>query len=171
MFKWLRNWFKRMKMESVRNVFEYWDGEKFLRIDPWRALREIKADKYFNIELHADLVTKLGSEPETTYMAECMSRVFKVPRFDGRRGLTDQEFVDLLIDLILYFDDIQKKTAIGSMQSQPTESTSSISRERQEEPTKSSLPSFTPQSEPNYEGEPQSPTQLEQAGQPADCCH
>jgi len=170
MFTWLRNWFKRMKMEAVRNVFEYWDGERYRRIDPWRALREIKADPKFNIEMHAELITQLGAEPETTQMAECMSRVFGVPRFDGKKGLTDQEMVDLLIDLILYFDEIQKKTLIGSTQSRPMASTSSIATGDQDEPTKSSSPLPTQQSEPNCVAVPQSPTQLEPEEQQAACC-
>lgn len=158
MLRWLRNWWKRRTMAAHRDIFEFWDGQAYRNIDPWRAFRDIRDDAKFNLEEHPELIADSGAEPETTYMALAVCRAFGVERFDGKKGLTDQELMELLTDLVIYLRDLQKKTDFGSTPLPLTDLESSIGPEPPPATTNSSSPCSIPSTGSNSDGEPLPPT-------------
>lgn len=154
MFGWFRAWMRRRKEAKTRAIFEFWDGSNFRKIDPWRAYREIAADKKFNLETHLDFV-QIGQEPETGDCLACLMRVFGVARYNekSKRGMTDGEMLKLLYDLSEYLDELQKKTLHGQTSSAPTDSPPQpVSQDSPPSVTNSPLPAGSISNAANCEG-------------------
>lgn len=154
MFRWILSWLQRRKFERSRALFTFWNGRKFVRIDPLRAYLTLRDHEQFNIEDHPILIANDLGQPETDYFIAAMELAFGIKRFDPEtgNGLSLEEMVDLFTDLILWMNETQKKTQFGSRQSEPTDSTSSTGQEAQEEAPNCSLPSATETTTPSYDG-------------------
>lgn len=110
------------RRQRQRELFEYWDGEKLRRGDPFRLWRALNNHSKMNLE-NAPLVDK-GEEPETTIFVKAIAEVFNVKRWDGESGLTDWEMLRLLFDFSDFNIALKKNTSPMPISSPPTDSES-----------------------------------------------
>jgi len=111
----LRYWLLRHKARR-EGLFLYWDGTAWRLGDPVQLLRRVMALEAKEEALSRgmdNIFQDLGEEA-----LEKLAEVFEVKRFDGRRGLTDVQFIRLVRDLMDWLGD-QKKSGIPGLDSQP----------------------------------------------------
>lgn len=122
MFGFIRNWFRSRRIKRARLLFEFWDGERFRRVDPWVVWRTFKEDKDFNYETQLDIAQN-GESPEIGLFVAAMCNAFGVKRYDEKTntGMTESEMFVLLSDLGFFFDALKKNGSTSSTASQPTD--------------------------------------------------
>lgn len=93
MLNWIRRWF----INRSRAIFRYWNGRRYLAIDPLVALRALKDHPEFDLERDTKL-SDAGDESSTQLCLAAARAAFHVVPFDGKRyvGLTETETLSLL---------------------------------------------------------------------------
>ena len=116
----LRRW-RAWRESRQRALFEYWDGCRQRRADPFLTWRRLFADPAVNL-LDLLPLADQGKEPETTQVIEFLCRAFGVERYDERtgQGLTDWEVLRLLSQFHQYLEALKKNTSPGPTSSPPT---------------------------------------------------
>ncbi len=97
-------------------LFLYWDGTTWRLADPVQLIRRILALEAKEEALSRgmdNIFQDLGEEA-----LEKLAGVFQVKRFDGRQGLTDVQFIQLVRDFWEWLGD-QKKSGIPGLASEP----------------------------------------------------
>ena len=159
MLGWLFNWLRSRRRRQQRQLFEFWDGSRFRKADPWPIYRQLYNDEEFIVGGGPDDPTGMLApfvdlqEPEFSKAIRCGHRAFGTQPFDGRRGLTEGEVADLIGEFLLWCDALVKKNVGSPTSSPPTESGSSTGPECPDDPTTSPLPS----SSSPTESKPESP--------------
>ncbi len=130
-------WIRRRRL-ARRELLRFWDGTAFRYGDPFLLWRRMK--HHDKVEIDAELWTAAndGSEPETTQLVEIVAETFGVAHFDGEKGLTDWEVLDLYAGLLDYLVELKKKHNPTPTSSPPTDSESSTSPDLPNEPDPSS---------------------------------
>lgn len=105
---------RERKLRKEREVFTYFDGERFRSLDPWRCYRAfISHPKFEAIDMEE---AAEGIEPHCTDALDAICESFGLERFDMAtgRGMTDAEVFDFLSDLHTYMEDLKKKRQSGA---------------------------------------------------------
>ena len=138
MWRLLRRWRARRKIEQARLIFEYFDGQQWRYGDPFALWRALVNHETFNLTNHLPAVDR-GEEPESTIAVEAITEVFGLVRWDSRggRGLTDGQVIDILTELAVYLEELKKKRSPGLTSSFPLAGESSNATEPQAETTPS----------------------------------
>lgn len=140
MFGWLVSlwhWWKR----GDRKLFQFFDGRRYVRIDPWPAYRQLYNDDEFVPSQMMQAVQEL-EEPELSKCVRCCRRAFGMEAFDPQtgRGLTVQETLAVLGDFMEWIEELAKKNGGLPILSLPTASTASDSPECPPQATQTPLP-------------------------------
>jgi hypothetical protein len=132
MFGLWKRW-RRRKAARARALFTYWDGRKWRYTDPFLAWRRLDNHKTLSLDSMAPLADA-GKEPETTIMVETLCEVFNVTRWDETMatGLTDWQVLNLLVELLAYFQSLKKSISLGPTLPEPTDLESSTPPEVQD---------------------------------------
>lgn len=93
---------------TPREIYEFWDGRRWRRVDPLVVCRALQSHERFNPERHPDLVDE-GDEEATVITVGAVRDVFGLPVYDGKRGLTESECLSLLADFWHWCGDLKKK--------------------------------------------------------------
>ena len=133
-------WIRRRRMNR-RELLRYWDGSAFRYGDPFLLWRRLKHHETLTIDAELWQAADRGDEPECTQLVKAVAETFGVDRFDGERGLSDWEILDLYAMLLDYLDTLKKKHNPQPISSPPTDSESSTSPEPPSEPVDSGLAS------------------------------
>lgn len=143
MFGWFRNWAARRR----RNLFQFFDGTRYRRADPWVIYRQLYNDDEFVIGKEpndpADMLTDAMNleEPAFSKCVACGHRALGTQPFDGKRGLSEVEVVSVVADFLVWIDALLKKNGTLSISLPPTASISSPGPECPADPTSSPLSS------------------------------
>jgi hypothetical protein len=125
MFTWIRSWYWNRK----RGIFRFWDGRKYVRVDPLLALDKLVSDP--DMDLVRDFkLSEEGNMEATKRLVAGAERAFGMKGYE-EGGLTITEAVSVLSEFILWMHELKKKVDSIPMPSQPSDSTSS----RDESPT------------------------------------
>lgn len=129
----LLNWIRRTLSNRRRAIFRFWDGTRWRAIDPMVAYRGLDAHAEFSWEEHPLLIEaaldgQLATDPGVTRVAwealgitaAAVRDVFAIPVFDGRRGLTEEELLNLLCDFSEYVRGVKKNISPPPISRQPT---------------------------------------------------
>jgi hypothetical protein len=145
----LLTWWRNLRARRRRNLFEFFDGRRFVKRDPWPIYRQLYNDETFVIGKDKDdpadmLVPALNlDEPEFSKCVACGHRALGTKPYDPATGagLTETEVVATVEEFLAWCDDLLKKNGGLLTSSAPTGSTSSIGPECQAGPMSSPLPS------------------------------
>lgn len=129
----LWQWWRSRAARRRRTLFEFWDGRRFRRRDPWVIYRQLYNDEEFVIGKDpsdpADMLKEALAleEPAFSKAVRCVHRAFGTRPYDDarREGLTEIEAVNLLVDFLEWLDGLLKKNAGSPIWSPPTGSASS----------------------------------------------
>ena len=105
------NWLLRRLQNRGRRIFKYWDGSRQRACDPMVAARLLDAHEKFDWETTPKFIdvedAKLSDE-SMGITADAVRMAFGIPIYDGSRGLTEAELVNLLIDFVTYLNELKK---------------------------------------------------------------
>lgn len=122
----LRAWWH----DRQRNIFQFWDGTRYRRIDPIVVYRGLMDHPQFSWDDHPKVAENISSEHEMLrkdalrsfkVIADAVREVFGIPHFDGKRGLTEEESLGLFGDFCEYMGLLKKSTDPPQTSPQPTE--------------------------------------------------
>lgn len=102
---WLRSWFRA---QMPRDIFEFWDGTRYRRVDPLVVCRSIDNHKEFNAEQHSKLVD-MGDDEGIAITAKAVRDAFGVEALSTGGGMTETECCDLLKDFWNWCGEVKKK--------------------------------------------------------------
>lgn len=122
------NWIRRRLADRSRAIFRYWDGARWRRIDPFLAFRRLSTHATFDWETDPaliDFADKHTASECADKTVRAVREVFDVPLFDGSRGLTEAELIELLGQFTAYVSDAKKNIAPSATLPPPTGSESS----------------------------------------------
>lgn len=89
------NWLHRCLRNRHRAIFQFWDGRRLRAVDPLVAFRTLQEHPDF--EMERDLTGHDAGQADSTQACLQATRAaFGVTVFDGTRGLTEAETLDLL---------------------------------------------------------------------------
>ncbi len=114
----LRRWY----WNRHRAIFHYHDGHRRCKIDPVAALIALNAHPRYLQDRHI-LEANEGDPQAIAIMQEAARDVFGVQPFDGRRGLTISETIDLLIGFDNYLLSLKKSGSLSPTPPQSTDAT------------------------------------------------
>ena len=135
MFQRLADRWKRRALHKQRNIFEYFDGIRTRRIDPFVVQRLLDTHEKFHWEIGFDV--DRGDLEAEKVTVDATREVFDIPLWDeDNAGLTDTETMSVLYEYVDYLDRIKKKFNLGQMPQPPTGSESSTSKDPPPETTK-----------------------------------
>lgn len=106
---WITDALRRWRFNRGRLLFAFFDGERTRRIDPWRTYRGLVNDPQFDFEADGEAAAN-DEEPAYTNYIETVCRHFGLKRFDGERGLADEEIDKILTQFMLYTVELKKKS-------------------------------------------------------------
>ena len=109
MIRFLLDLWQRWRLRG-RLLFRYYDGTRTRWADPLRTQRELVGHPKLNVEEMAPFVDA-GKEPEVTIFCQAVCDVFGVTRWDGRRGMTDAELMNLFNRFGGYIEALKKNTS------------------------------------------------------------
>jgi len=128
--------------KKPRGLFEFHDGTKIRRADPFVIWRKLFTHPKLNFQEHLALAEQ-GQEPETTATIECLCEIFGVSRWDeaAQTGLTDWEILALVGQFQECLELLKKSSSPGQMPFLLSVLGCSTSPEVPDEPPKPSLDS------------------------------
>lgn len=122
------NVIRRWLFNRNRAIFRYWDGRKLRRIDPMVVYRRLDSHPDFDWEttpVEVDAPSDAIAGPALAATAEAVREAFEIPVYDGKRGLTEGELTNLLIDYVEWLNALKKNTSEPPTSPPPTERESS----------------------------------------------
>lgn len=125
MFGWIERWRQR-RQQRERYLLRFWDGQRWRYGDPFAIWRALANHPEANLETMLELADA-GQEPETTIVVGAICEAFGVRRWDGRRGLTDWQVLELPALLVELFETVKKNISPGSNSAESTDSGSATS--------------------------------------------
>lgn len=143
--RWLLDWWRNLRARNNRNLFEFFDGRRFVKRDPWPIYRALYSDKEFVIGKDSSdpadmLVNALNlEEPEFSKCVACGHRALGTQPFDAKTGigLSEIEVVAVVEDFLRWCDELLKKNGGLLTSSAPTDLKSSTGQECQASPMSS----------------------------------
>lgn len=115
--RWLWNLWRSWRLRG-KGLFNFHDGHRWRFVDIWLTYRKFVGRQDLDVERHLPLA-ELGHEPEVTELVAIICSVFGLYRWDGSRGLTDPEVLQVLREF-LYVANGLKKNGSGGSTSSPT---------------------------------------------------
>lgn len=124
MWNLFKNWFFSRALNRHRLLFRFWNGSRFVSVDPFIILRKLlKTDKF---DPDADLKkleipdAKIITE-KIGFIAEGVREIFDLPAFEAG-GLTELECVQLLMEFSGFLENVKKNGAqnLITLPSSPT---------------------------------------------------
>lgn len=111
MLGWILRWWDARRRRQERLLYEYFDGRKFRRVDPWATYRCLYGHPEFDMSEQLTAAVA-GEEPEISKARKAICDAFGCEPFDSKteRGLTDEELFSLLNHFIEWCCELQKKT-------------------------------------------------------------
>ena len=102
-----------LKRKSKRDIFRYWDGERWRGADPVLVVRKLSSHPLFSLEKHpVDLQSnQLATQNEAIAVTVgAMRDVFGVKPWDDvtDKGLTERETLALFHNLLSYLEGVKK---------------------------------------------------------------
>lgn len=109
MLSFLENWWRGRRQQRRRAIFRYWDGRAFRTADPLAVYRLLATHPKFDWERHPREIDEGDAEATDTTLS-AVREVFGVQMFDAatRRGLTEAETLNLLIEFVNYLGLLKK---------------------------------------------------------------
>lgn len=111
MLGWVWRWIQARRRARERNLYEYFDGRHFRRVDPWATYRALYGHAEFDMGVQLTAAVA-GEEPELSKARKAICESFGCEPYnpDTGRGLTDEELFALLNDFIEWCFALEKKT-------------------------------------------------------------
>lgn len=123
------DWFRAKHHDGQRELYEFFDGRRMRRADPWKIHRALIGAPGFSLEQQLQAAVR-GDEPELTKAIEAICAAFDVKELDDAGGgLSTVELFALLDHYLRWSDDIQKKTLGLPTQSPASDPVSSDGRD------------------------------------------
>lgn len=125
---WLMNWFRAWRRRRQRHLYEFFDGRRFRRGDPWAIYRALHSDEEFAPQEQLQLAAELH-EPEFSRAVRCVHRAFGTKPFDEATGtgLTETEAFATMVEFLEWCDELVKKNGPSPTSSPTSDSESSTS--------------------------------------------
>ena len=99
--------FTSRRQNKHREIFHFWDGQKFRSIDPLKVWRELDAHPQFRMDLHPEALDA-GDSEAWAVTVQAVRDVFGVPVMTENSGLTESECLDLLKSFALWVNALKK---------------------------------------------------------------
>ena len=119
------NWIRRKLFNRSRNIFRYWDGQRFIRDDPQVLYRKLATHSRFEWDVHTQLIDQDDESREI--VLDATREIFHIQKFDPEteRGLTEEETFNLLWSFMNYCHSKKKNTNPSPTPQPSTESATS----------------------------------------------
>lgn len=126
MLDWLKGLFRGLES---RDIFQYWDGRRYRRCDPWTVYRATVDDPKFEWDTTPKLIAMDAVDDDSLRIkldavldaATMVRRVFDVRPLD-KGGLTEAECLELLWRFSAYVGSVKKNTRRTPISLPPSES-------------------------------------------------
>ena len=111
MLGWIKRWLKARRIRRERLLYEFFDGTRFVRVDPWATYRALYGHAEFDMSQQLTAAVA-GEEPEVSKARRAICDAFGCRPYEPNtgEGLTDEELFALLNHFIDWCFELQKKT-------------------------------------------------------------
>ena len=113
---------------SRRQIFKYWNGKSYSRIDPLLVEERLEDHEQFRPDVHPRGAAE-GDLDSFNICVDAYANAFGVHVFDGTSGLTRGELFGLMSSFDLFMWTLKKSTRGSQMPAQSTDATSPKSSE------------------------------------------
>ena len=114
MIGWIIKCWRAYRFRKQRELYTFYDGRRWRRLDPWRTYRVFLADPEYNVDTMAEAAYD-QQEPEYTFALNAICRTFGLQQWspENESGMTEEELLKVFADFCDYMESVKKKRSRG----------------------------------------------------------